>query len=168
MDFQGTPVRESFLTELSIAGRKMRTMFDALVRERGLTLPRARLLLHLASGRTVIQSELATLLELEPPTLVRLLDGLERQGLVRRLSVEGDRRAKQVVLTEEAAEQVAELERIIAQMRRILLRDIPDADIVAAAGVLDRLIHNIERQSREVSAEAEVAPSNGGEPGAAP
>lgn len=73
-------IRAGFLTELSVAGRKLRTLFDALGRRQGLNLSRARLLLQLAPGNALTQSELAARLELAHPTLVRLLDGLEKQG----------------------------------------------------------------------------------------
>ncbi|MFC7555079.1 MarR family winged helix-turn-helix transcriptional regulator [Pseudoroseomonas wenyumeiae] len=73
-------LRAGFLTELSVTGRKMRTLFDGLVRQQGLNLSRARLLLQLARNEAITQSELAARLELEHPTIVRLLDGLEKQG----------------------------------------------------------------------------------------
>lgn len=84
---------------LSVTSRKLRTLFDARVRERGLTLARARTLMHLARHECLTQKHLAVLLEVEGPTLVRLLDRMEEQGWIERRSVEGDRRAKHVVLT---------------------------------------------------------------------
>jgi len=137
-------LRTDFAMELSTAGRKMRTVFDALVRERGLTLSRARALLLLSRHPAMNQTELASALEIEKPTVVRLLDGLEKQGLIARSAVDGDRRAKQLTLTRAASEQVEELEAIGEHLRSTMLRGIDEADLAVAADVLRRLIRNIE------------------------
>jgi MarR family transcriptional regulator for hemolysin len=88
-----TPLRAGVLTELSVPGRRLRTMAEALVRNRGLALARARRLLPLRQPGAARQSELAAVLELEHPTVVRRLDRLEQQGLIARHPVDGDRRA---------------------------------------------------------------------------
>ncbi|WP_156503162.1 MarR family winged helix-turn-helix transcriptional regulator, partial [Tistrella mobilis] len=87
-------LRSDVTNELATASRKMRTGFDALVRTRGLTLARARALMLLARHPGISQTELAGLLEIENPTVVRLLDGLEKQGLIRRTPAETDRRGE--------------------------------------------------------------------------
>jgi MarR family transcriptional regulator for hemolysin len=142
-----SPLRAGFLAELSVAGRKVRTLFDAAIRTRGLTLARARLLLHISRNSAVNQSELAAVLDLEQPTLVRLLDGLEERGLIRRCAVDGDRRAKQVALTDKARAEVVELERISGLMQHAVLRDIAEEDLEVASRVLGSLIRSIEGQS---------------------
>lgn len=136
--------RARFLTTLSLAGRKTRTLFDGLVRKRGLTLSRARLLLHLSHRGPVNQTGLASVLELEHPTVVRLLDRLETLGLIERHAMENDRRAKQVLLTEKALPYVNEVAAVSDRMRHALLDGIDDADLAVACRVLDRIIHNIE------------------------
>jgi MarR family transcriptional regulator for hemolysin len=98
-----TDPRERLLDDLSRVQRKMRALFDARVKERGLTLPRARALLILGRGAELNQRELAEELDIETPTLVRLLDGMEKQGFIERRSVEGDRRAKQIAMTPRGA-----------------------------------------------------------------
>ncbi len=50
-------------------------------------------------GDGVRQKELATALSIEGPTLVRLLDNLERRGLIERREDETDRRARGIYLT---------------------------------------------------------------------
>jgi MarR family transcriptional regulator for hemolysin len=139
-------LRSGFLTELSVAGRKMRTLFDGVVRERGLNLARARLMLQLGKHEPVNQTELAAMLELEHPTIVRLLDGLEKQDLVLRSAVDGDRRAKQVTLTAAGRAQAAQLDELVAALRDTLLHDISEEELAVASRVLGRIIHNIEAQ----------------------
>ncbi|KAA2212685.1 MarR family winged helix-turn-helix transcriptional regulator [Teichococcus oryzae] len=144
MELRDAALREALLTEIAITGRKVRTVFDRLMRARGMTLPRARLMLHLAKHQAVNQTELAAVLELEHPTLVRLLDGLERQGLIRRSAVPGDRRAKQVMLTAEAMPQLREVEQVVATLRAALLDGIGADELAVTSAVLDRILRNVE------------------------
>lgn len=137
-------LRFDFASELSIASRKMHTRFDAMVKERGLTLSRARALRYLSRHDAVNQTELASVLEIEGSTMVRLLDGLEEQGLVERKAVDGDRRAKQIFLTAAAAAQVEELEAIIEVLHDAMFAGLDGSDLRSAIEVLRRINRNIE------------------------
>ena len=97
-----TQLQASFTGELAAVNRKLRALVEDRARDMGLTLSRARLLMELAKADGPTQSDLAGLLDIEQPTLVRLLDGLERNGMIERRTVEGDRRARRVFLTETA------------------------------------------------------------------
>lgn len=137
-------LRSDVTNELATASRKMRTGFDALVRTRGLTLARARALMLLARHPGISQTELAGLLEIENPTVVRLLDGLEKQGLIRRTPAADDRRVKRIDLTEAAEDQVDEIEDLAEVMRSTMARGIPEADLTVTLNVLRRMIANLE------------------------
>ena len=137
-------LRSEVTNELATASRKMRTGFDALVRTRGLTLARARALMLLARHPGISQTELAGLLEIENPTVVRLLDGLEKQGLISRTPAADDRRGKRIDLTEAAEDQVDEIEDLAEVMRGTMARGIPEADLTVTLNVLRRMIANLE------------------------
>jgi MarR family transcriptional regulator for hemolysin len=147
-----TALRTEFLEELSIASRKLRTLFDARVRAKGLTLARARTLIHLARKDGMTQSELAEVLEVEGPTLVRLLDGLEAQGMTERRPVEGDRRAKQIALTVAGRKLAAEVTRLGDELREEMLADIPEADLAGATGILRAITKKIAAAGCETDA----------------
>lgn len=134
----------AFTMELSTAARKMRNLFDSRVRERGLTLARARVLLLLAQQRDWNQRELADALEIEHPSVVRLLDGLEKQGMIYRAAVEGDRRAKRIELTDAAQTQVRELQDITRAIRSELLHRIDRPSLEAALSVLQEISRTAE------------------------
>ncbi len=144
-----TELRSAFTFELSTASRKMRKLFDGFVRERGLTLSRARALLLLSRHRPWNQTELADALDIEHPSVVRLLDGLEKQGLIARSAVEGNRRTKQIELQEPAKAQVQELEEITERIRALLLRGIDDGHLAIALGVLRQITRNAERAAAD-------------------
>ena len=134
----------AFTMGLSTAARKMRNLFDSRVRERGLTLARARVLLLLAEQRDWNQRELADALEIEHPSVVRLLDGLEKQGLIYRAAVEGDRRAKRIELTEEAQAQVMKLKEITQAIRAELLQKIDQKSLETTLTVLQEISQTVE------------------------
>ena len=129
--------------ELVAANRKLKALFDERARAMGLTLARARLLVELAREDGPIQSDLAETLDIEQPTLVRLLDGLERNGMVERRAADGDRRARRVFLTELARAQAQDVLALLGEIRTLVLKDIPDEALEAALAVLRQTSRNI-------------------------
>jgi MarR family transcriptional regulator for hemolysin len=98
--------------------RLLRTTFDRRVRELGLTRSQWWVLNHLFRNNGVTQSELAEILEVEKPTLGRLLDRLEQKGWVRREADANDRRVKRVFLTKEVEPAIKAMRSAAAEMRR--------------------------------------------------
>ena len=103
---------------LSDVSRLMRTAYDRRVRQLGLTRSQWWVLNQLFRNPGVNQSELAEILEVEKPTLGRLLDRMEAKGWVRREHDEKDRRAWRVHLTDAAEPVMRELRKIAADLRR--------------------------------------------------
>ncbi|MCZ7500982.1 MarR family winged helix-turn-helix transcriptional regulator [Agrobacterium sp. ST15.13.015] len=124
---------------LSIAARKMRNVFDARVRTKGLTLAKARALQYLARHDNVSQRDLANHLEIEHPSVVRLLDGLAKQGLIVRRPMDGDRRANRIELTKTSRELVADLDKITKTMRKDLLDGLDQEALASALSVLQKI-----------------------------
>lgn len=87
----------------------------------GMSFSRARLLWRLESGAKTM-SELAVLLQTDPPYVTVIVDDLEERGLLHRYPHPKDRRARLVELTAEGG-------RALARARRIL--DSPPAGICA-------------------------------------
>ena len=136
-------LQAAFTGELAAVNRKLRALVDDRARDMGLTLSRARPLMELARADGPIQSDLAGLLDIEQPTLVRLLDGLERTGMIERRAVEGDRRARRVFLTENAREQAQDILDFLAELRAGILQGITPEELEAALDVLRRTSRNI-------------------------
>ncbi|WP_408997816.1 MarR family winged helix-turn-helix transcriptional regulator, partial [Tistrella mobilis] len=67
-----------------------------------------------------------------------------KQGLIRRTPAETDRRVKRIDLTEEAEDQVDEIEDLAEVMRSTMARGIPEADLTVTLKVLRRMIANLE------------------------
>ena len=79
--------------------RLLRKRFEQNARPLGLTRSQAQVLAHLALHQGIAQRGLAEILEIEPITLTRLLDGMERGGLVERRPHPSDRRVRRLFLT---------------------------------------------------------------------
>jgi len=140
--------RKQFIGRLTQTSRALRTYFDAELRAVGLTLARGRLLLHLLQARHPVgQSELADVLEVEHPTVVRQLDALEQMGLIERQSLPGDRRAKTVVLTAEGRRAAENVTRLTDRISDRLLDGIDTKELALAEQLLARIGDNVERLS---------------------
>lgn len=124
-----------FLEALTKLSRKIRTAFNARVTAHGLTYPRARTLLQLARKQRMTQSELACELELEQATMVRLLDRMEENDLIRREPDLTDRRVKHIVLTDYGQEQATLVRAIGQKLRDDLFGDIDDHRLRAAVAL---------------------------------
>ena len=86
--------------------------FEKVCQETGLSLPQYRLLLYVRV-RPQRASELADRASVKRPTLTALVDGLVDAGLIRRLSVEGDRRGIRLQLTDEGRERLLKVEELL-------------------------------------------------------
>jgi len=71
--------------------------------------------------------------------VVRLLDGLERQGLIVRMPMEGDKRAKRIELTAASQGLVKDLEDITKAMRKELLDGVDQKSLDTTLAVLHRV-----------------------------
>ncbi|MBB5693639.1 MarR family winged helix-turn-helix transcriptional regulator [Muricoccus pecuniae] len=134
-----------FVTALRRVTQRWRTRWDAELRDSGQTLARARALMILSQeGGSAMQRDLAAHLSVEHPTLVRLLDSLEGQGLIRREPVPGNARANRIALTPAAAPMVEAAERVSEGLRQRVLGDIPREDLETALRVLRSVATKLE------------------------
>ena len=137
-------IRENVGITISRTARTWRTKLDERLSPLGLTQARWLVLMHLSRmGGEAPQKELAFIVGVEGPTLVRVLDGLERMGLVQRMGVEGDRRARRVCLTPKADNVISDIMRIGLKLRGEALAGISDADLESFFRVLEVILANL-------------------------
>jgi len=130
---------------LTMVSRRHRTLLDDRLRHTGQTQARWRTLLWTSlSGGKATQREIADLVGVEGPTLVRVLDGLEAQGLVERSASTQDRRAKTVRLTEKAEPIMAEISNIADTLRSEMLQDISKAELEQCLSVFERILARMD------------------------
>ncbi|RWX81722.1 MarR family transcriptional regulator [Neorhizobium lilium] len=136
-------VASEFLEVLTKVSRRVRTAFNQQVTAHGLTYPRARTLFRLTKKQNMTQTELAYELELEQATLVRLLDRMEENGLIKRQPDLRDRRAKLVALTPHGEEQAAFVRSIADQIRDQIFEGVDISELQQAISVLERITANL-------------------------
>jgi DNA-binding MarR family transcriptional regulator len=86
--------------------RGSQRLMDRSMAARGVSFARARILKMVMAEGALRSTDLAASFGFAPRTVTEAIDGLERDGLVRRISDPADRRAKRIVLTPEG-EQMA-------------------------------------------------------------
>src|SRR5712691_392367 len=99
--------------------RMMRRRFERRARQTGLPITRqqARALMHIARNEGLSQAAIATMLDIEPIALVRLLDRLHEEGLVERHPHPTDRRVRTLWLTPLAWDVIDRVLAINAEVR---------------------------------------------------
>jgi DNA-binding MarR family transcriptional regulator len=108
----------------------------------GLSFSEVRALIALgrAEDGTATAGALAKAADLNPGTVTALLDSLEERGIATRRRAEEDRRCVVVSLTAEGREKLAEATAKWQARLDEALAGVPDDEVVAAAGVLRRLV----------------------------
>ena len=121
--------------------RRWRNLLDQALRATGDSHARWVTLLwvDLLAGRANL-GELAEQVAVELPTLVRLLDNLEREGLVERRALRSSNRAKTVVLTARARPVLDAMTAVVARTRAEFLRDVDERRLDAALELLDEVM----------------------------
>jgi DNA-binding MarR family transcriptional regulator len=89
-------------------------LIDRIMTAKGASFARARILSQIAQAGTLRSIDLAASFGYAPRTVTEAIDGLERDGLVRRDPDPADRRAKRISLTPagEASMKVVEVSRL--------------------------------------------------------
>lgn len=114
----------------------------------GLTLSQFALLGTLASRERARVAELAEEAGITASTATRILDALERRGIVVRTRAAEDRRAVAVTLTPSGAELLAAQQRWVDERRRRFVRSLPPAQ----RDHIPELMHGLARLIDELAA----------------
>ena len=111
--------------------------------ERGLTRARAAVIWQLRQQGPVTQRVLSQALRVTPRNVTGLLDALEAGGYVTRGRHPTDRRATLVTLTDQGTAAAARLHADYQMGARVLLGDVPPADLTTFVSVLDRVLERL-------------------------
>jgi MarR family transcriptional regulator for hemolysin len=98
--------------------------------------------IHLLGG-TANHGELAELIGVEPPTLIRLLNRLESEGLVERCALPGAGRAKTVRLTPAGRRVLADMNAITERARAVFLDGVDREKLEVCMSLFDDLLAHV-------------------------
>jgi DNA-binding MarR family transcriptional regulator len=138
--------------------RLYRRRFEVLAQEMSLTLGQCKALFLLARNEGISQKRLAEIAEIEPMTLVRILDRMEQDRWIERRADPADRRARCLYLTAGAAPILEQIDRLTAQMRAEALQGLSADERNVLMTLLERVHANMSSQKTGVSAPAATAP----------
>lgn len=119
-------LKQKLVAQLVESSRLLRNYIDHRAKQRGTTRAQWIVLFRLREQEGLSQVDLADVLELQPISLVRLLDRLVEQGLLERRHDPKDRRANRLYLTAKGRQLVNDLDSLSTAILTDVLGDVPD------------------------------------------
>src|SRR6476661_9473288 len=122
--------------------------FDQELRkEIGITFGQWKIIITLVNNDDgLTQKEIADKLGLEGPTLIPIIDKLEKDGFVTRMVDKNDRRNNRIFLTKKSFDFLNSMINCGENIKRILLKDISDVDISITKNTLEKMWQNIHNE----------------------
>ena len=141
------PLHEQFAESLHLVAHAWRTELDRRLRPSGFSHSRWLLLLQLSRHDGCTHRELAQHMGIEAATLVRLVDSMEQEGLLKRCGSETDRRVKHLQLSAAGKKAVGLIRNHAAELRKEILAGSSKEDIGIALDVLNNIRGKLAKNS---------------------
>jgi len=141
---------------LVLAGRRWTKMVDGLLKARvGQSRARWETMFAIAfSEPPVTTIALAHRLQVQWPTLIRVLDALEQEGMIQRIDNPADRRSRFIALSDEGQRTIREIQTILDGERHAVLVQLNDAELAQCMTLLTRMFtHTPVRHAAEPAAD---------------
>jgi len=142
--------------------RMIRTVYDRRVEPLGLTRAQWRVMTRLNRLESCTQTELATELEIEKPTLGKLIERLESKGWVERRVDENDARSKRLFLTAAARPLLTEMAGLADEVIEGVFAGIGADKSAQLRETLSRIKGNLAGMLEDDTASGGTAASPGG------
>jgi MarR family transcriptional regulator, transcriptional regulator for hemolysin len=136
--------KKELITQLVESSRFLRNYIDHRAKGRGTTRAQWIVLFRLREQEGLSQVDLAEVLELQPISLVRLLDRLVEHGLVERRHDPRDRRANRLFLTAGGRQLADDLDSLRDSIATDVLQDIPASSIETSLKTLKEIKERIK------------------------
>jgi MarR family transcriptional regulator, transcriptional regulator for hemolysin len=137
-------LKRQLVAQLVESSRLLRNYIDHRAKERGTTRAQWIVLFRLRQHEGLSQVDLADVLELQPISLVRLLDRLVEHGLLERRQDPRDRRANRLFLTASGRQLVDDLDSVRDAIASEVLRDVPSDAIETSLQTLREIKERIK------------------------
>jgi MarR family transcriptional regulator, transcriptional regulator for hemolysin len=141
----------SFVATLCPLREKLRRCYDNELTAFGLSRSLAAPLVRIWQNDGIRQNALAELMDIEGPSVVRLLDQLGASGLVVRRPDPDDQRARTLHLTPAGVELAERIKPVVERLRRHLLANASDADLETCLRVFADFLAACERDGMDVT-----------------
>jgi MarR family transcriptional regulator for hemolysin len=146
---QGTLDEGALLRLVWEIPRFWRIAMDRRLKPLGLSDAKWRTVLHLSRGPTdMSQAELANRLNIEAPSMARLLDRLAADGWIERRAAANDRRIKTVHLLPKASGVIRQIDRTMSTTRDEILAGLSRTELRACMKTLQHIRARAELAAR--------------------
>jgi MarR family transcriptional regulator for hemolysin len=136
---------ERFSVALHSTARSWRQALDRRLKDLGVGQAGWMAIATIAKAKAPLsQTELADRLAVETPTMVSMIDRLDKAGLVSRVGSETDRRVKLVVLTDAGTELFGKVKTEAEAFRKELLVGIDKKQLLLVTELLEALLTKTE------------------------
>jgi MarR family transcriptional regulator for hemolysin len=140
-------LKRQLVAQLVESSRLLRNYIDHRAKARGTTRAQWIVLFRLRHQEGLSQVDLADVLELQPISLVRLLDRLVEHGLLERRHDPKDRRANRLFLTASGRQLVDDLDSLRDAIATDVLHDMPQDSIETSLATLRAIKERIKALS---------------------
>jgi MarR family transcriptional regulator, transcriptional regulator for hemolysin len=117
--------------------------FEERAQSLSLTMPQCKALAILSKNEGISQKRLSELSDIEPMTLVRILDRMESDGWIERRADPADRRARSLYITTHASPILEQIWQVGTQTRNEALNGITTEERAVLLGLLERVHANL-------------------------
>lgn len=136
---------EQLAESLHLVAHAWRNELDRRLRPLGFSHSRWLLLLHLSRHDGCTHCELAQHMGIEAATLVKQVDHMEQEGLLKRSASETDRRVKHLHLSAAGKRAVEHIRSSAADLRKEILAGSSKEDISIALNVLQNIRNKLSQ-----------------------
>jgi DNA-binding MarR family transcriptional regulator len=128
--------------KISIISNKIRRLFDSSFADSGITGTQATILHFIYMNNEyhdVFQRDIEAEFDIRRSSVTSVLNGLERNGLIRREPVKEDARLKKLVLTDEAVQLSAHVKEVLYTINCLISSQFNHEDIVCLDAMLTKI-----------------------------
>jgi MarR family transcriptional regulator, transcriptional regulator for hemolysin len=145
---------------LHIAAHRFEQAMRIELGDQGISYRQCQILAWLALEGELCQARLAELMNVRPPSIVKVLDRLERDGLIAREPSPGDRRMRIIRPTRDALPVWQQIVRCARTVRQRSEQGLSDAEIDLLRGLIGRVYENLDPSRLSELQDAESGPSH--------
>lgn len=129
------------ITEIST--KQITDAFSQRLKETGITRIQWVALYYIKVNKVISQRELSNLMNVKDSSSARLIDRLERDGLIKRNRNDVDRRVIYISLTEDGDQLISRLMSYGEKFSSDLIKGIEEKDLIIFDKVLKKMISNV-------------------------
>ena len=122
-------------------------VFQKSLKEYNLTRSQWLALYFLLKYPNLNQIKLANLMSLKGPTVVKLLQVLESERYVKRVSSEDDKREKDIILLAKGQEKVEDLMPVVEKFKNDIVEGIDEEELETTKKVLEKMVKNAKKMA---------------------